>query len=209
MLQLYLPVMRDVSSSYCNRGEDFQHFTKDDWMCCLKLATMWDFKSLRQLAIDHLGTDFPIASNADRVALGLKHQVPAWIHDGVSALVKQDQLVFTQDEKELLGFEAALHILEIREEIRGDWERQWRSGETTCPSGHSSSYLTRSTNVGEWNTGLNCSYCSNRVRMDETAKSKSIVRDAIAKRFAEAGIPEVSSDDTEKTTGGKKGKKKR
>jgi len=106
---------------------------------------MWEFKALRQTSIDRLSNKvtpvvspaqgLPGATPAERVALGMQYRVPAWIQDGVVELATQDSFILTQGEKTLLGSDAALSILEIREDVRGLRDRTPQITTThNCPS---------------------------------------------------------------------------
>jgi len=199
---MYVPHKRKLWHILINchhRGEDLDDFKKEDWMCCLKLSTLWDFKRLRQLSIARLSNkplpapavpDFAVAASpAEKLALGMKYRVPDWIRDGVSALVKTSHLTFTADEKALLGTEAIIHVWEIREEVRADWEQQVQTGMLLCPRGHSSTYMrTRSMNIGEWRTVVTCAGCGvgTTVDLNDTAQTQSIIEAAIQERFRDA-----------------------
>jgi len=198
---MYVPHKRKLWHILINchhRGEDLDDFKKEDWMCCLKLSTLWDFKRLRQLSIARLSNKSmpaPVlpniniaASPAEKLALGMQYRVPDWVQ-GVSELVKTSHLSFTVDDKALLGSEAILHVWQIREDVRADWERQSREGHIICSRGHGSGYMrARSTNIGEWRTVVSCTSCGNSWTADlnDTAQTLSMIEAAIRERFRDA-----------------------
>jgi len=148
---------------------------------------MWDFVRLRENSIRRLAGGTPLGvSSAERTALGLKYRVPQWTQSGVTALVKQNQLVLTQHEKDLLGLEAMLSIFEIREELRGDWEKKAMANDRafSCPA-HGAT-MCRGTRPEEWNIALKCTHCQIRLDMILLTGSMTIIQQGIERRFPDA-----------------------
>jgi len=152
---------------------------------------MWDMKDLRQLCIDRLSTtpsssiapkNFPIASHADRIALGVKYRVPQWIQEGVEALVKMKRLALTKDEKNLLGTEATLYIYEIREEVREEWERLWVANQITCPQKHYPDGISKSISEDSLQAMFYCSHCGS-FDINDIPQTKAFIHRAVAERF--------------------------
>ncbi|RDB16607.1 hypothetical protein Hypma_002794 [Hypsizygus marmoreus] len=90
--------------------------SKKDWVSALKLATMWNFRSIREHAITRL-------SNLDmdpieKVTLAKEYKVPKWLLTGYHDIVKRTAPI-TPDEATRLGLGTTVYLFHIREEILG------------------------------------------------------------------------------------------
>lgn len=85
------------------------------WTSILKLATIWVFPTLRQTAIENLGS---IASPVDRIMLGQTYKINSpWLPKAFADVcLRQD--VLTHEEGRVLGMETVIRIAEAREVIR-------------------------------------------------------------------------------------------
>jgi len=78
----------------------------------LDLASKWNFKSVRALAIKQLG---PIALPIDKIVVGRKHQIDEWLGDAYrSVCMRPDPL--TLEEGIRLGMDDVIKISAIRHE---------------------------------------------------------------------------------------------
>jgi len=149
---------------------------------------MWDFKNLRQLAIERLTspppqiTDLKVATAVERVAHGIRFHIPAWICTGVTELVKRDKLTFTSEEKGLLGM-ATLQIFEIREEIREEWQKV--VAEASCGTrGHGRMTRTSAMHELPWKVGgLRCNYCTETLNVQDSDSTEAIIWAAVQREF--------------------------
>ncbi|KAJ7177236.1 hypothetical protein C8R43DRAFT_974563 [Mycena crocata] len=87
--------------------------SKDCWISILKLATLWRFLSIRQLAISHL--DVEVKDNAEGIVLARKYHVGTWLRSGIQALVKAPHPAMSRDDAQSIGWETATMIYRIRE----------------------------------------------------------------------------------------------
>ncbi|TFY63239.1 hypothetical protein EVG20_g6399 [Dentipellis fragilis] len=88
--------------------------TAEAWTAVLRLSTEWSFASVRKLAISRLQ---PFASAVDKVVLGHKYGVEAWIRPGRVALCNRPEPL-TWEEGLRLGFGDIMLITTVRERLR-------------------------------------------------------------------------------------------
>ncbi|KAJ7655374.1 hypothetical protein B0H17DRAFT_1021590 [Mycena rosella] len=88
--------------------------TKDEWMSVLKLATLYRFLELRELAIQELATHAQSLDCMQRVALGKQYDVAAWIRSGYTDLARRDAPI-SLEESSTIGWELTLRIYQARE----------------------------------------------------------------------------------------------
>lgn len=112
-------------------------FSKSDvqdinaWHDVLRLATEWEFASIRELAIERLR---PIVSDIDKVVFGHAYEVDGWVMPGYMALVERENPI-TAEEGKRLGIEDMAAIAAAREEVQAAMAPAERSGISQVPSG--------------------------------------------------------------------------
>ncbi|CAK5281911.1 unnamed protein product [Mycena citricolor] len=86
----------------------------EEWTSILSLSTRWEFTSIRELAIQHLG---PSTSAVERIALGRRFDVGPWLVPAYTELCERmDPLTLT--EGQLLGVDIIIRIQQVRHSIR-------------------------------------------------------------------------------------------
>ncbi|KAJ3796000.1 hypothetical protein GGU11DRAFT_173187 [Lentinula aff. detonsa] len=103
-----------LSLMYPKDFGSYELSTIEDWKSVLKLATQWDFDSMRKLAIKHLAL---IASSADLVILGHQYDVTQWLLPRYIELCVRDETL-TLEEGRKLGVDTVVTINQIRNQIR-------------------------------------------------------------------------------------------
>ncbi|KAF6761159.1 hypothetical protein DFP72DRAFT_803918 [Ephemerocybe angulata] len=88
--------------------------TADEWTSVLAISSMWEFASLRLLAIDKLSH---ITNAVDRIALGKRFDLPHWVTPAYFDLCTRGEPL-NQDEGEKLGMADVIKIGQIRHQIR-------------------------------------------------------------------------------------------
>jgi len=126
---------------------------QDDWISVLKLATMWYFLEIRDLAIKQLT---PILGAVDRIVFAKQYSVATWLRSGVAELARRVESL-TLDEARKIGLETAIKIFRVREQanpynrhgiyqnarIEGEFDEELREAE------QGSAIYTRTTSVSE------------------------------------------------------------
>ncbi|KAL1659816.1 hypothetical protein GGF50DRAFT_130765 [Schizophyllum commune] len=118
--------------------EEFRHFlrillprnalrpdhdlTQEQWTAVLKLATMWDFDDVRQLAVSKMGK--MEMSRDQRFRLGRAYSVSKWYHGVLKDLVQRVEPL-TKEDVDLVGIDIALGIASNRERIAPSIYGQW------------------------------------------------------------------------------------
>ncbi|KII95518.1 hypothetical protein PLICRDRAFT_97435 [Plicaturopsis crispa FD-325 SS-3] len=88
--------------------------TVEEWTSILNLAALWEFDSIKALAIRELAK---IATPVDKIVLGRKHDIDEWLFDAYRSLcVRPDAL--SLEEGLRLGMQETISISEARQEIR-------------------------------------------------------------------------------------------
>jgi len=93
--------------------------TFEDWEGVLHLATMWEFKLLRQTAVEALSDIMPTRDVKEWIFLGLKYRVVDWVREGYVSIAQRP----TIQRKELnnnpfpLSWEIIAGILAVRDNI--------------------------------------------------------------------------------------------
>lgn len=88
--------------------------TVDEWASVLKLSTKWEFKMLRQAAIDAL-----IALQigpVDRIVLARQYDIRHWMVPALNELAKRPQPLGLEEGTKL-GLETALKLASVRERV--------------------------------------------------------------------------------------------
>ncbi|KAJ7115564.1 hypothetical protein C8R43DRAFT_1156199 [Mycena crocata] len=94
--------------------ETTTHLSKDEWVHALKLATMWYFLEIRELAIKHL-SDTPLDA-IERIMLAKRYDVADWLKAGYSELVRRPDGLSLEEAAEI-GLAATVQIFQTRERI--------------------------------------------------------------------------------------------
>ncbi|KAI6043402.1 hypothetical protein EDC04DRAFT_2562969, partial [Pisolithus marmoratus] len=96
------------------------------WISVLKLSTMWEFDELRNVAIQHLDQPSPSFNAADtpppfnpvdKFALASKYDIKEWFLPALLALARRSKPI-SVEEGRLIGFENALKVAAVREELK-------------------------------------------------------------------------------------------
>jgi len=158
-----------------HRQEEEASFSREDWITCLRLATLCELKSLRQIAIDYLSKNkVPGDSSLDaseKFTLGVQNRIPTWILSSVPELSKLTELLLTQEEKERIGLEAVVKLYEIREELG---EKLRRANDTTCHGFTLKKTPGKSTSEGLTLT-TKCPHCSREQPVDMVGYSRIVI----------------------------------
>ncbi|KAF8963593.1 hypothetical protein BDZ97DRAFT_1758440 [Flammula alnicola] len=86
----------------------------EEWVSVLKIATQWEFASIRRLSIDCLSKNL---ATADRVAIGKCYDVQQWLVPAYTDLcIREQPLGLNEGQK--LGMEDVIEIYRIRSLIR-------------------------------------------------------------------------------------------
>ena len=112
-----------MSESEHEREERSNHYFSDvdqfswsieKWSSVLKLANMWDFPRIRQMAIEQIGvrTEDPI----ERIILAERYEIPGWEISGMNELCRREQAL-TLEEGERLGLRRAMTIMRAWGEV--------------------------------------------------------------------------------------------
>jgi len=168
--QALLKVMSPLSST------TLSDMTREEWMSAMKLSTMWGFTEARSQSIQKL-SELDI-SPAEKIVLGKKYHIPAWLKEGVDALIKSEE-VMTREEllenAKIVGWETMAWVLRLRNSIARD---------TRCQS-------CRSTNRSQ----IYCCSCENLYNAGATYKSDLDLDEEIKRDFLEdVGMSETAAD---------------
>lgn len=91
----------------------------EDWLGVLQLATMWEFKLLRETAMTALSDVVAKKDVKEQIYLGVTYRVVSWVREGYITLVRSQKI----DHKELgkmpfaLGWETVACIFAARDTI--------------------------------------------------------------------------------------------
>ena len=89
----------------------------DSWLIVLKLASLWQFRGLREVALKHLKLEDCIT----RIQVAREYNVNEWFLPGMKDLVARRQPL-TGDEINRLGVDFAAKVITLREELRDSGE---------------------------------------------------------------------------------------
>lgn len=78
----------------------------------LKLATLWEFASVRKHAIRLLRAEQPV----DRIVLAKKYDIRGWMEDALYALIHREEPLSLEDFN-ALGLDFSIHIVRLREMV--------------------------------------------------------------------------------------------
>ncbi|KAI5890119.1 uncharacterized protein SCHCODRAFT_02630911 [Schizophyllum commune H4-8] len=96
--------------------------TQEQWTAVLKLATMWDFDDVRQLAVLKMGK--MDMTRDQRFRLGRAYSVSKWYHGVLKDIVQRVEAL-TKEDVDLVGIDIALGIASNRERIAPSIYGQW------------------------------------------------------------------------------------
>ncbi|KDR75470.1 hypothetical protein GALMADRAFT_226117 [Galerina marginata CBS 339.88] len=91
----------------------YSNTTAEEWKSVLVLSTMWEFQSLRDLAVQTLGSP-GVLDPVSKILLGAKHDIPEWFISGCVELVTRPKGP-RAEEVDLLGADTAIKIYDLRE----------------------------------------------------------------------------------------------
>ncbi|KAK7462362.1 hypothetical protein VKT23_007963 [Stygiomarasmius scandens] len=129
----------------------------DEWESILKLATLWDFRDVRQLAIDALNSRK--TSAYQRILLGRKYRISEWLRSGYVDLVKQPETLSVEDA-EKIGYLTAVRILILRETHRKNY-KGLPAGLTTRYSNHTP--VCSKCSSSAYSSVIICSSCTKHI----------------------------------------------
>ncbi|TFK74665.1 hypothetical protein BDN72DRAFT_893009 [Pluteus cervinus] len=86
---------------------------KEEWISVLKLSTMWEFHSMRALAITQL-TALLYGDPTGRFVLARQYKVKEWFTSAANELVRRAHPI-NFEEAQLIGFDIALKLAALRE----------------------------------------------------------------------------------------------
>ena len=98
-------------------GIFWSYMTKSQWISVLKLATMWTFKEIRNLAIQKLTMETMGA--IELVLLAKQFNVPQWLRSGYQTLAARSEML-SIEEAEKLSYLTAILLFQVREQVRAD-----------------------------------------------------------------------------------------
>lgn len=93
-------------------GLNYSNISEEMWISTLKLSTMWEFTTLRDLAIRNLNQ----LDMIDMILLGSKYRVSQWFVTGCTKLIMRS-CGPTEEEGNLLGMGFVVQIYGLRERM--------------------------------------------------------------------------------------------
>lgn len=87
---------------------------KEEWISVLKLASLWQFLEIRDLAVKELAGHAQSLDSIERILLGKQYDVSAWLRSGYTDLARRDTSISLEEAKKI-GWEATLMIFQSRE----------------------------------------------------------------------------------------------
>jgi hypothetical protein len=88
--------------------------SKNEWVSVLKLANLWDFVEVRNLAIEQLTSHAGSLDCIERILFARQFDVSAWLQSGYVELARRKAFI-SSEEAEKIGWKTALQICELRE----------------------------------------------------------------------------------------------
>ncbi|KAJ4471528.1 hypothetical protein J3R30DRAFT_1090883 [Lentinula aciculospora] len=105
---------RLLSVMYPKSFNAYESSTTEEWTSVLKLATRWDFDSIRELAVESLTSS---ASPADLIILAHRYDVSQWLLPEYMELCVRDEPLSLEEGRKL-GVNTVVAINQIRHQIR-------------------------------------------------------------------------------------------
>ncbi|KAF8199894.1 hypothetical protein K438DRAFT_1822746 [Mycena galopus ATCC 62051] len=87
---------------------------RDEWISVLKLANLWDFIDVRDLAIQQLALYSRSLDCVERIVFAREHDVSSWLESGYTELVRRKTIISPEEAKKI-GWDVALQICKLRE----------------------------------------------------------------------------------------------
>ncbi|TFK98635.1 hypothetical protein BDV98DRAFT_657828 [Pterulicium gracile] len=106
---------------------------RNQWISILHLATMWEFRELRQRSIMQIGNTLSVLDPLEKISLALRFSVRDWYTQAIDDLVEHRDIP-SEKECEKLGWSTAWRILAEREHCR---IKGHRGSHTVCVKTHS------------------------------------------------------------------------
>lgn len=100
--------------------------TSDQWTFVLKLASLWGFDTIRQIAIDHLKKS---VSAVDRIVLAEMYDLDfeSWSLHAMHVIVRRHRPISVA-EGQRIGIEMALKLASVRERAQSELlQAQWKA----------------------------------------------------------------------------------
>jgi hypothetical protein len=98
------------------RSPTFSNITRDEWISVIELSTMYGFKDARSLCIQELSkVNIP---PTDKIVLGRKYRVLAWVKEGYEALVTKVEVMTAEEllsNANIVGWDTMAKVLRLRE----------------------------------------------------------------------------------------------
>ncbi|KAJ7133949.1 hypothetical protein C8R43DRAFT_1022665 [Mycena crocata] len=88
--------------------------SKDCWISILRLATLWRFLAVRELAISKL--DSQVRNTLEGIILARKYHVAQWLRSAIAVLVQAPHPAMALADIQIIEWETATQIYRIREE---------------------------------------------------------------------------------------------
>ncbi|KAL0579628.1 hypothetical protein V5O48_002400 [Marasmius crinis-equi] len=90
-------------------------FSREQWISVLKLSTCWMLDNLREIAISNVARGLSLV---DKVRLGRKYKVTAWVLEGLRELANPSTTLLPLSELQSLGLDTAVRLLYARNSPR-------------------------------------------------------------------------------------------
>ncbi|KIK19624.1 hypothetical protein PISMIDRAFT_682944 [Pisolithus microcarpus 441] len=87
------------------------------WISVLKLSTMWEFKRLREVAIQHLDLPSKSLGSIEKFVLASKYGIKKWLLPALLELAERARPIGVEEGR-LIGFENALKLAAVREQLK-------------------------------------------------------------------------------------------
>ncbi|KAF7351009.1 hypothetical protein MSAN_01663200 [Mycena sanguinolenta] len=88
--------------------------SKDEWISVLKLASLWNFIEVRNLAIEHLASYSESLDCVERIMFGRQYDVSSWLRSGYIEVARRKTTI-SSSEANKIGLDVALRICKLRE----------------------------------------------------------------------------------------------
>ena len=102
-----------IDRTHSTRQKPFPE-TRDQWTSVLKLAILWEFDTIRQVALDHLERE----PAADRIYLGQAFDLDFeyWLLPAMHEIVRRHKPI-SVEEANLMGLDTTLKLASVREHV--------------------------------------------------------------------------------------------
>ncbi|KAG6325823.1 hypothetical protein ID866_13266, partial [Astraeus odoratus] len=103
-----------LTSSFGSQGN--LPSSPDEWLSVIKLARMWEMDEVCKKAIKMVPYSSVNKNAVEKVGLAFQYDIDEWLVPGLNELAKRAEPVSMKDV-ELLGWEVALKVAEVRESL--------------------------------------------------------------------------------------------